>query len=294
MDRRQLPPAPRRGGHAQDRAAQGDVGQRLPAPRGRLALHPRAPAPVVPRLEHRGPRPGAHHHRRATCTASTSTPSSPAPSRWARPRPRSPCRSIASPKVRPARRSTCERADGGQRRRPPGRPRHRLVPRPGLRPAARAVRGALRPVARPAPAAHLGRRRSWPRRSTRWAPPCSCARPTSCAASVLDRPLRVIGSTRGDPTNVDVAGGHGQGHPGAAHAGPQRRRRGRADGGPAAGRHPPRGRRRPRRAGRRPLPRRIDPLPALPGLADRRSHRGAGGPRRRRPRREVAARRARA
>ena len=35
---------------------------------------------------------------------------------------------------------------------------------------------------------------------------------------VLDRPLLVIGSTRGDPTNVDVAGGHRQGHPRAAHA----------------------------------------------------------------------------
>ena len=48
-------------------------------------------------------------------------------------------------------------------------------------------------------------------------------------ATVLDRPLEVIGSTRGDPTNVDVAARHRQGHPRAAHAGPQRRRRGRDD-----------------------------------------------------------------
>ena len=72
---------------------------------------------------------------------------------------------------------------------------------------------------------------------------------------------------------------HRPGHPGAAHAGPQRRWRGRADRRPAAGRHPPRGARRSRRARRRGLPRRLHPLPAVPGLADRRAHRRAGRPR---------------
>ena len=96
--------------------------------------------------------------------------------------------------------------------------------------------------------AHLRRRRAGraDRRERRH--PSSSARPTSCTGEVLDRPLRVIGSTRGDPTNVDVAGATGEGHPGAARARPQRRRRRRDDRRAAVRGHPARPPRRPRRA----------------------------------------------
>jgi hypothetical protein len=78
-------------------------------------------------------------------------------------------------------------------------------------------------------------------------------------------------------------------HPGAAGAGAQRRRGGRADRGPAAGLHPGPGGGRPRRARGRDLPGRLDPLPALPGLAAGRADGRAGRPRGRGPGRPVAA-----
>ena len=72
--------------------------------------------------------------------------------------------------------------------------------------------------------------------------------------------------------------------------GPQRRR-GRRDHHRAAVRGEPRRRAgRPRRARGRVVPRRHDPLPALPGVAARRAHRRHRRARRRRPRREVALR----
>ena len=71
-----------RRGHEEARAAQGDVGQRLPAPRGRDALHPRAPAPVVPRLDAPTSSTRCSPRRRATSTAST-------PTGWRAGRPRS-------------------------------------------------------------------------------------------------------------------------------------------------------------------------------------------------------------
>ena len=75
--------------------------------------------------------------------------------------------------------------------------------------------------------------------------------------------------------------GDRRGHPGAPGAGPQRRRRRRAGRGAAAGVHPrasspP----TPTCATGRGVPRRHDPLPAVPGVAARRAHR--------RPRRSTA------
>ena len=49
-----------------------------------------------------------------------------------------------------------------------------------------------------------------------------------CAGPVLDLPLVAIGSTRGDPTNVDLPGATAKGIPVLRAPGPQRRRRGRA------------------------------------------------------------------
>ena len=105
-----------------------------------------------------------------------------------------------------------------------------------------------------------------------------------CAGPVLDLPLVAIGSTRGDPTNVDVDGGHRQGHPRAAGARPQRRRRRRDGRRPAVRGQPPPAPGRPRRPRRRGLPRRHDPLPALPGVAARGPDRRARRPGRRGPR----------
>ena len=72
-----------------------------------------------------------------------------------------------------------------------------------------------------------------------------------CAGPVLELPLVAIGSTRGDPTNVDVAGRDRGGHPRAAGAGAQRRRRRRDRDGAAVRGQPPRAARRPRRPRRR-------------------------------------------
>ena len=66
----------------------------------------------------------------------------------------------------------------------------------------------------------------------------------------------------------------------AAGPGPQRRRGGRAGRRPALRRHPGRRAGRPRRARGRDLPRREDPLPALPGLGAGRQDGRPGGARR--------------
>ena len=92
------------------------------------------------------------------------------------------------------------------------------------------------------------------------------------SGAVLDRPLRRHRLDPRRPTNVDVAGATAQGHPGAARAGPQRRRRGRDDRRPALRRHPPR--RSPADADVRAgevFRDGTDPLPALPGVAGRRA-----------------------
>ncbi len=88
-----------------------------------------------------------------------------------------------------------------------------------------------------------------------------------CAGPVLDLPLVAIGSTRGDPTNVDVAGATAKGIP--VLRAPGRNADGVAElavGLLLAVTRDLR-RRRPRRARGRGVPRRLDPLPALPGLA---------------------------
>ena len=110
-----------------------------------------------------------------------------------------------------------------------------------------------------------------------------------CAGPLFEQPLLAVASCRGDPNNVDVAGGHRGRGPGAAGPGPQRRRRGRAGGGPPVRRQPPGGGRRPRRPGRRDLQGRHHPLPALPGLGAGRADRRPGGSGRRGPRPAVAA-----
>ena len=104
---------------------------------------------------------------------------------------------------------------------------------------------------------------------------------------------RAICSTRGDPTNVDVAGATAKGIP--VLRAPGRNADGVAElavalllactRGLAAGRR--------RRARRRGVPRRHDPLPALPGVAGRRRDRRRRRLRRRRAGRGVALRRAR-
>ena len=82
-------------------------------------------------------------------------------------------------------------------------------------------------------------------------------------------------SCRGDPTNVDVPGRDGGRNPRTPRPRPQRRCRGRAGHRPSVRGDPwhPSGRRR--RAGRRDLPGRDHPLPALPGLGAQRADGGA-------------------
>ncbi len=113
------------------------------------------------------------------------------------------------------------------------------------------------------------------------------------AGEVLDRPLRVIGSTRGDPTNVDVAAATAKGIPVLRTPGRN------ADGVAeltvallmAVTRHLLPGDRDV--ALERDLRQRLDPLPALPRLADRRPHRRSRRSGRGRSGRALAPRRAR-
>ena len=98
-----------------------------------------------------------------------------------------------------------------------------------------------------------------------------------CAGPVMELPLIAIGSTRGDPTNVDVPAATAARHPRAAGAGAQRRRGGRDRGGAAVRRDAPRGPGRSRRAGGRRVEGRDDPLPALPRLAGGRGTAGLVG-----------------
>ena len=111
----------------------------------------------------------------------------------------------------------------------------------------------------------------------------------SCKGPVLDLPLQAICSTRGDPSNVDVAGATAKGIPVLHAPGSQRRWRGRA--GPRA---PARREPTPVAGGRRRAPgRRVqgrhDPLPTIPRLAARRSYRRPGRSRCGGSRHEVAA-----
>ena len=63
------------------------------------------------------------------------------------------------------------------------------------------------------PAAPLRRASSWPRGPPRSAPRSSSARPTSARARCSTSRCVAIGSTRGDPTNVDLAGATAKGIP---------------------------------------------------------------------------------
>ena len=160
---------------------------------------------------------------------------------------------------------------------------------PGPRGPARPRRAHPRPVDRP-PAAAALQRRAAGRAGHRGGRHVLICEADSCKGPVLDLPLEAIGSTRGDPTNVDLAGATAKGIPVLRAPGPQRRRRGRAGRRPAPRRHPRPARRRPRRADRRGVPGRLDPLPALPGLAARRPDRRHRRPRRRGPGHQVAPR----
>ena len=108
---RELPRRSRHEGAAQARTPQGDVGLRLPAQRGHVAVLPREPPAHVPRLEPRGPAPGAQPAPRPTSTASIWPRStrSPPPA-WVRPSARSRRRSTRSPRVRSAPRSTADQS----------------------------------------------------------------------------------------------------------------------------------------------------------------------------------------
>ena len=88
---------------------------------------------------------------------------------------------------------------------------------------------------------------------------------------MLDLPLRAIGSCRGDPNNVDVAGATARGIPVLQCPGPQRRRRRRARGRSAPRSQPRHRGRRPRRPRRRGLSGRDAPLSALPRVGARRT-----------------------
>ena len=87
-----------------------------------------------------------------------------------------------------------------------------------------------------------------------------------CGAELYEQPIIAVCSCRGDPTNVDVPAATAAGVPVLRAPGPQRGRGGRARRRPPLRRHPGHRPGRPRRAGGRDLPRRQDPLPALPGL----------------------------
>jgi hypothetical protein len=162
------------------------------------------------------------------------------------------------------------------------------VPGPGPRRPGPDVRRHVRPVARPAPPADLGR--------------CGTGRagrrPRGDGAGVRGGLRQWPGARPAPPGDrIHPRGSHQRRHrrrdrardPGAAHARPQRRRSRRADAGPAPGGHPSGAARRsgpPRRGG---VPGRDHPLPALPCLADRRPNGRPRGPRRRGPRGALAA-----
>ena len=103
-------PGPRGRGHAQDRPRTGSCGAATTrttraARRSRREL----PAPLVPRLDARGPRPGAHRAPRPTSTASTWRSSRVGRPRSVRPSPSCRCRSRRSRRARPAPGSTSDR-----------------------------------------------------------------------------------------------------------------------------------------------------------------------------------------
>ena len=114
-----------------------------------------------------------------------------------------------------------------------------------------------------------------------------------CSGPVLELPLEAIGSTRGDPTNVDVAGATAKGIP--VLRAPGRNADGVAEltvGLLLAVTRDLLAADRDVRDGRG-VPRRLHPLSALPGVAAGRPHRRARGPRRRGPGHPVAPRGAR-
>ncbi len=115
----------------------------------------------------------------------------------------------------------------------------------------------------------------------------------SVKGPVLDLPLVAIGSCRGDPNNVDIAAATEKGIPVLRAPGRNADAVAEMAVGAAVRGEPGRRAGRPRRAGGRDLPRRHDPLPALPGLAARGPDRRDRGLRRRRPGRRVALRRTR-
>ncbi len=189
-------------------------------------------------------------------------------------------------------RSTSTSSCAARRPRTDERPTRHLLHRPAARPRPRragvAREGRLRPVDRPATAAHLQRgaaRRARRHRGRQ-------------RADLRGRPLRGTGPRPAPRRHrLDAGRPHERrrrrrdraGHPGAAGPGAQRRRRGRARRGDAAGRHPAPPRGGPRRAPGPGLRRRHHPVPALPGVAAVRADGGAGRARRRGPCSQVAA-----
>ena len=167
------------------------VGQRLPPPRGLLAVLPR---PSPPRLRRRRRGRGARHGRLATrpaSTASTSTHSPRSPPRSARRRPRWRHRSrpttsrttrCAAPPSPPPASSVNECVDEGPRRSGRGRHRRRRRHRPGTRRAVR--RGGMKVVLAdlvPGTARRGGRRACAPTapRSPVWSPTSPTSRRSS-------------------------------------------------------------------------------------------------------------------